>query len=473
MPRSYPTLAFVLLIAALNSHSADSNWPQFRGPGGLGIAGAGNPPVHFGPKSNVVWQVELPTGHSSPCIWGQRIFLTGHANGKLETLCLDRKDGRILWRATAPAEKVEQFHRIGSPAASTPCTDGERVYVYFGSFGLLAYDFDGNEKWRKPLPFPIVEFGAGTSPLIAGEKLILVCDQDMNSFLLAVDKRSGKDVWRTDRSEFRRGFSSPFLWKHGNTEELVVAGSLWVKSYDPKDGKERWSARGMARVANASPVSGDGLLIVSSWNVGGDEGDRIAMPPFEQFAAQNDKDKNGTLAKDEFPAGPFKDRFSQIDVNKDGIVTRKEFEDMGSMFERAENQVFAIKPGGRGDITDTHVVWKINRHLPYVSSPLCVKGRVYTIKDGGLASCYDTKTGSISYQAERLDAEGSYYTSAITADGRIYAASQKGRVVVYETGDTLTVLARNDMGEQVFATPAILDGRIYLRTEKRLFCFGR
>ncbi|MBI3877725.1 MAG: PQQ-binding-like beta-propeller repeat protein [Verrucomicrobia bacterium] len=465
-------VSLVLFVSAGLAFAAESNWPQFRGPGGLGI-GTGKPPVEFGPEKNVLWKVAVPHGHSSPCIWGGKIFLTGLNNGKLETLCLDRADGHVLWRTAAPADKIEPTHRIGSPASQTPCTDGERLYVYFGSFGLLAYDLDGKELWRKPLPLPIVEFGTGASPILAGGNVIILCDQDMNSFLLAVNARTGKEVWRTDRSEFRRSFSSPFLWKHDGAEEIIVAGSLWVKSYDVKDGRERWFSRGMARVSNASPVAGDGVLIVSSWNVGGDEGDRIAMPPFEQFLAENDKNKDGVLTLDEFPKGPFRDRFSQIDVNKDGRVTHEEYDNMRDMFAKAENQIFAIKPGGHGDITDTHVAWKVNRHLPYVSSPLCANGRAYAVKNGGLASCYDARSGSVIYQAERLDAPGDYYSSAIGADGRIYVASQKGTVVVYDAGDTLRVLARNEMGEQIFATPAVLDGKIYLRTEKHLFAFGR
>ncbi len=467
MIRSFVLILFCGAIVG----AAESNWPQFRGPGGLGI-GTGKPPVEFGPDKNVVWKAEVPHGHSSPCIWGMRLFLTGLDNGKLVTLCLDRADGRELWRVVAPAEKIEPTHRIGSPAAPTPCTDGERLYVYFGSFGVLAYDFTGKEVWRKALPVPVVEFGTGASPILADGKVIIANDQDVGSCLLALDSRTGAEAWRVERPEFRRSFSSPFLWRHDGIEELVLAGSLWVRSYDVKDGRERWSARGMARVSNATPVAGDGVLIVSSWNVGGDEGERVEMQPFEEFIAANDKNKDGVLTFDEFPAGPVKDRFSQIDVDKDGRVTKDEYNHMRDMFAQAVNQLFAIKPGGHGDITETHVLWKVSRHLPYVSSPLCFNNRVYTFKNGGLASCYDAITGAIVYQAERLDSPGDYYSSAIGADGRVYVASQKGTVVVLDAGDAPRVLARNQMGEPVFATPAVLDGRIYLRTAKYLYVFG-
>jgi outer membrane protein assembly factor BamB len=386
---------------------------------------------------------------------------------------VSRTDGHELWRTAAPAQKIEATHRIGSPAAPTPCTDGKLVYAYFGSFGVLAYDWNGKEVWRKPLPAPVVEFGTGASPILADGKLIIVADQDVGSFLLALDAKTGAEAWRVHRSEFRRSFSTPLVWKHDGLEELIVAGSLWVRSYDLKDGKQRWSARGMARVSNASPVAADGLLFVSSWNVGGDEDDRVVMEPFDAFAAVNDTSKDGILIRDEFPKGPVKDRFSQMDADKDERVTRAEYEMMRSMFAEAANQLFAIKPGGSGDITDTHVVWQVSKHLPYVSSPVVANGRVFTMKNGGLASCYDARSGSPIYQAERVEAPGDYYSSSATADGRIYVTSQRGTVVVIDTAsDTLKVLARNELHAAIFASPAIVDGVIYLRTDKHLFAFG-
>lgn len=464
----------VLIASAAAAFAANVDWPQFRGPDGLGI-GTGRPPVEFGPEKNLVWKSDVPFGHSSPCIVGNQIFLTGLDEGKLVTLCVDRADGHELWRSVARVDKIEPMHRIASAASPTPCSDGERVYVYFGSFGLLAYDLQGKEQWRMPLPVPIVEFGTGASPILADGKVIVVCDQDMGSYLLAVDAKTGQRAWRTERPEFLRSFSSPFLWKHDGAEEIVVAGSLWVRSYAPKDGHELWSCQGMARVSNATPVAGDGMLLVSSWNVGGDAGDRVTMAPFDEFLSEHDANHDGVLTKDEFPPGPIKDRFSQMDVNKDGKVTREEYEHMRDMFSQAVNQMFAIQPGGHGDITKTNVLWSVSRHLPYVSSPLWYHGRVYAVKNGGLASCYDAHTGNIIYQAERLDAPGDYYSSAVAADNRVYVTSQKGTVVVIDASNDATqlkVLARNAIGEPVFATPALLGGKIFVRTDKHLFAFG-
>ena len=464
------TLLLALTFLAASTHAA--NWPQFRGPDAAGNAN-GKAPVHFGPKTNLIWSTELPLGHSSPILWGNRIFLTGVDAGKLVTLGLDRATGKLLWTTPAPAEKLEATHRISNPAAPTACTDGERVVVYFGSFGLLAYDFAGKELWRHPLPTPVVEFGAGSSPIIVGDLVIQLCDSDMDSFLIAVDKRTGKQAWKVERPSHRRGFATPFVWRHNGIEELIVNGSLKVSSYEPKTGKLLWTSRGMARVANASPTAGDGLLFIASWNIGGDAGDRLALPPHAEFLAQYDKNQDGKLAKDEFPTGPFKDRFSQFDLDKDGFVTKAEYEGMADQFVQAENAIFAVKPGGRGDISETHIAWKQNRSLPYVASPLYHNGRVYSVRSGGMASCLNAKTGEVIYRDERLGALGDYYGSLTAADGNVFAISQKGTVVVFSGSSAPEVLARNEMGETVMSTPAIVDGRIYLRTEKRLMCFGK
>jgi outer membrane protein assembly factor BamB len=446
-------------------------WPQFRGPGGLSVANEGRPPVHFGPSSNVLWKTSLPSGNSSPCIWGDRIFITGYDKPKLQTLCLERATGKILWQKGAPASEIEPSHRIGSPACPTPATDGERVYVYFGSFGLLCYDYEGRELWRKPIPIPVVEFGSSSSPILAGDRLILNCDQDVNSFLVALNKRTGAEFWKKDRGEFRRGFATPLVWRHDGLEELVVPGSLWLRSYDLADGKERWTYRGTSRVACSSPVAGDGMLFSASWNVGGDEGERITMPRFSEVVAEYDQNKDGKFTIDEIPKGPVRERFTQIDVNKDKMVTEEEWNGMAEAFAKAENAVIAIRAGGHGDITKTHLAWKQTRSLPYVSSPLFYKGRLHTIKNGGLASCYEAKTGKVLYQDERLGAPGDYYASAVAADGRVYAVSQKGMVTVLEAADYLNVIARNDLKEDVMATPAIVENNIFIRTSEHLYGF--
>ena len=197
------------------------------------------------------------------------------------------------------------------------------------------------------------------------------------------------------------------------------------------------------------------------------------MPRFAEVVGEYDKNKDGKFSLDELPKGPIRERFTQIDVNKDQLVTPQEWNDMADAFAKAENAVLGIRSGGQGDITRTHLAWKQTRSLPYVSSPLYYQGRLHTVKNGGLASAYDAKTGKVLYQDERLGGTGDYYSSAVAADGRVYVASQKGMVVVFEAADYLNVVARNDLREDVMATPAIAGNRIYYRTAGSLYAFGQ
>ena len=459
------------MFAAVAGTSAEPSWPQFRGSGGLGVAEDADPPVHFSTMENVAWKVALPSGNSSPCIVGDRIFLTAFDQAKLETICLKRSDGKVLWRQPAPCETFEPTHRLGNPATPTPATDGRSVFAYFGSFGLIAYDLEGQEQWRHPLSAPVVEFGTSASPIVAGDKLILACDQDEGSYLIAVDARTGKQLWRKDRGEFRRSFATPIVWRHGGAEELVVPGSIWLKSYRLDDGAELWTYSGTSRVACSSPVANGELLFSASWNVGGDDDSRVTMPPFEEFMRGAGKDPAALLSRDDVPAGPVRDRFSQMDLNKDGKVTREEWEGMRAMFARAGNALLAIRPGGEGDITTSHLAWKSTRSLPYVSSPLLYRDRLYTVKNGGLLSCYEAATGKPLYQDERLGAPGDYYASAVAAHDRIYLVSQNGTLLVLAAGDSLNILAKTELGEKVMATPAIVGDTLYVRTAENFYAF--
>jgi outer membrane protein assembly factor BamB len=189
-------------------------WPQFRGPSSSGL-GDGKPPVHFGPDQNVVWKTSVGVGLSSPIVWEGRVFLTefDQATRHLATLGIDRRTGKILWRRTVAPQQIEKVHELSSPAGATPVTDGERVYVYFGSYGLVSYDLNGTLRWERQLPMPENPYGAVASPIVAGDLLVLN-HQGNDAYLLAVNRRDGRTVWKTDRSRFQYGWSTPVHWRH-------------------------------------------------------------------------------------------------------------------------------------------------------------------------------------------------------------------------------------------------------------------
>lgn len=466
-----PMILRLCLAVAWLSGALAGNWPQFRGPEGRSIASGTEPPAHFGATSNLLWEAEVPPGNSSPVVWGSRVFLTAQEDNQLVVLAFSRSEGQRLWTHPVPTQSLEATHRLGSPASPTPCTDGERLYAYFGSYGVVALNLQGAEVWHRELPVPGVEFGTSASPILAGNLLILVRDQDDGSHLLALDRRTGATVWRRERTGFRRSFATPYLWNHDGTSELIVPGSVALVSYDPATGAELWRYTGTSRVATSSPTSGDGLLFTASWNLGGDSSSRVSMPSWAEFAPDGDQDHDGFLTKAEAPAGPIGERYSQMDFNKDERVTPEEWDSMAAMFAQARNAVLAFRPRGPGVSNTASLAWTSTRSLPYVSSPLFHQGRLFTVKNGGLMSAYEAKTGRVLFQDERLGVTGDYYASAVACGDHLYLASQEGVVVVLRAGDTLEVVARNPLGESVLATPAIADGTLFIRTVEHLFAF--
>ena len=269
---SWTTLLAAVVLLSLGGaaqKSATVWWPQFRGPNSSGL-GQGRPPVHFGPDKNALWKTAVGAGLSSPIVWEGRIFLTefDRAKKQLSTLCIDRRTGKILWRRTVAPEQIEKVHELSSPAGATPVTDGESVYVYFGSYGLLSYDLNGNLKWERRLPSPENPYGAVSSPIVAGELLVLN-HQGKDAYLLGVNRRDGRTVWKTDRSMFQYGWSTPVHWRHDGTDEIVVLGGDFkpnqrLMAYNLADGAERWWVGGLPPSGKSTPVIGDGLLFFAA-----------------------------------------------------------------------------------------------------------------------------------------------------------------------------------------------------------------
>ena len=275
-PRNFLALSICFALPGRLSAaaSADANWPQFRGPNGSGVANAFKPPVKI-VMNQTAWKTPLPRGKSSPVLWNGRIFLTGVEAGRLATLALDAKSGKVLWKKLAAEVRLESVHTANSVAASTPCVDEHGVYVYFGSYGLLCYDHDGRELWRRAIPTPKSMYGVSTSPILCEQRLILVADDDANlpdsklsrSKVIALDKATGEKVWETPRPYNRGVWSTPMIWKHERGTDLVVLGNGRVYGYEPATGAEKWYAAGFAREPIAVPVAGDGQLYVSVANV--------------------------------------------------------------------------------------------------------------------------------------------------------------------------------------------------------------
>jgi outer membrane protein assembly factor BamB len=405
-------LRIVLASAALAAKGETPVWPGFRGPNSSGVAAEATPPIDISPSNSVLWKVRVPWSPSSPCVWYDQIFLTTCSENELQTRCYRRQDGSLAWSRGLKPDKLETFHSTAnSPAAPTPATDGQRLVSYFGSFGLVCYDLKGKELWRHPLPMALSggQYGTSSSPLIAGNLVVVNRDQDEDSFLIAVDLVTGKTAWETPRPEAHGSFGTPIIWRNNGVEEVITPGSLRLKGYALKTGREDWVVQGVSCYACTTPVVGDGLLFFAAESDGKAE---YNYPPWEKFLEKYDKNKDGVVSLDEFEPG-HRDYMRGYDLNRDGKIDKNEWDQILANVAKGENVIVAVKPGGRGDISQSHVAWKFNRRLPYVASLLFYDGRIYLIKNGGMLSSFDAKTGQAIYTQERLDALGNYFSSPV------------------------------------------------------------
>jgi outer membrane protein assembly factor BamB len=446
---------------------AAGDWPQFRGPGGTGVADDQKPPVKFGPKQNLAWKVPVPPGASSPIVVGDKIIFTAFDDGKLFTICYSTVDGKELWKADAKAKSIEPFQHIhGSPAASTPVSDGKRVVTYFGSCGLICYDLDGKEQWRFDLPMAVTnhEFGTGTSPLIADGLVLLARDLSKDSAVYAINLADGSQKWKTDRKA-PTSYSTPVVWNDGDKKVLVVPGALSLTGYDVQGGKALWALDKLSAVACTTPVVYKDMLVHSSWAPGGAD---FKLPAFEDILKAAGDEKLGYITKAGAAKTPFRDFFDNNDPNKDGKITREEWDGLIKTLAAGQNRAIALKPGGKQELA-----WSYTKNLPYVPSPLVYRDRYYILKDGPLMTCLDAKTGKPVFEAERVAKAGPMsYASPVAANGHIYLSALDGTMAVIEAGeDAPEVVHSVKLAEPVRATPAIAHDTLYVRSDKFLYAF--
>ena len=381
-------------------------WPRWRGPSGQGQVAAGQYTDKWSPTTSV-WKVSVPgRGNSSPIVWGDRLFLTtGYNNGeKLSMLAYSRADGKMLWETSIPQNGVEYPHAKNGFASATPATDGQYVYASFGRHGLFAFDFNGKIIWQHK--FGIIDnyHGPAGSPVLYQDRIFIY--QDANpapgqaAFVGAFDKKTGKPIWQTPRSE-NVGWGTAVVITTGTRDELIVSSQRRVAAYDPDSGKELWSARGMSFEVIPTPVVGHGLVFASSGR-----------------------------------AGP----------------------------------TLAIRPGGSGDVTSTHVAWSSPRGSPFVPSGIIVGDLLYLINDmQSILTVVEAATGKPVYQ-DRLGValrEG-FSASPVHVNGKIYFTNDEGQTFVVEHGRTFKLLHVNELGDQTLASPALVDGTWYWRTRSTL-----
>jgi len=387
-------------------------WPCWRGPGSQGIAPAGTPPVHFGPTQSVRWKAAVSgQGHSSPVVWDGRVLLTTALPKTdpptLAVLCLDRNDGRLLWQTEVGAARGPTHPKNGH-ASATVATDGTHVLAFFGSTGLFCLDLNGKQLWKADLGTLDHKWGTASSPLLSGDLAVQLCDSETTAFLVAMDKTTGREVWRTARQS-TECWSTPVaatVTENGRqrTEILVNGGGEGgqgsVVAYSPDDGRELWRVSGTTELVTPTILLAGGL----AFSVSG---------------------RNGPI--------------------------------------------FAVRPGGSGDVSAGRVAWRIRRGGPYIPSGVVYRNRLYLVSDAGVLSCYNAGNGELLWRA-RL--RGVFSASLVAAAGRIYATSEQGTVYVVLAADLFAQLAANPMNERCLATPAVAGDALLVRTAGHVYCLA-
>jgi outer membrane protein assembly factor BamB len=475
---------------------APANWPQFRGPNASGVAVEARPPVHFGTDTNLLWKTAVPAGISAPVVWGDRVFLTGFAGSQLVTLAYDARSGEELWRQVAPAERIEECHQFSSPAAPTPCTDGERVYAYFGSFGLIAYDFGGREVWRRAMERLPSKYGTASSPILADGRLILQHDGDStNASLVALSPATGRLEWQSWRTRAGAAYSTPMVWRHDGRAELIVQGKGRVTAYALEGGEPKWWVRGWGGdAAVTTPVAGAGMLFVGGSGMGDPSEPDEPLFNWQKLLADLDANQDGQLALNEVPESlvwhirkevpkevpgnllRLRDLLQWFtDANKDQLITKAEWDaDEAYVKDKFNADRFVgIRPGGQADSTETHVTWETTKGLGEMPSALFYQGRLHFVRDGAMWTVIEPQTGRRLLDRERLGIGGQIVASPVAANGHIYVVNGSGTFAVLRAGDTLDVVAVNKLGESVRTTPAIAGNVLFVRSTGHLWAFGR
>jgi outer membrane protein assembly factor BamB len=401
------------------------NWPGWRGPSGDGVSTGKGIPTKWSSTENIAWRIAVPgEGHSSPIVWGDKVFLTSSLTEKNKRilLCIDRLSGQTVWQRDVVQSPPETIHRLNSRASGTPATDGKQVYVTFmraegdkviapnvgserlitpGKIIVAAYDLDGNEKWKTNVGDFVSAHGFNTCPVLFEDSVILNGDHDGDAYLVALDRQSGRERWRTRRENKTRSYVTPIIREIDGITQMILSGSLCVASYDPRNGKRHWIVDG----------------------------------PTEQFVASMVYDGKYVFATGGYP----------------------------------ERHTLAIRPGGKGNVTDTHIAWRTTRGAAYVPSPIISGRYLLMVADSGIASCFEARTGKRHWM-ERLP--GGHSPSPVSADGLVYFVSDRGVTTIIRPSETFAVIAKNELGEPVSASPAISQGQIFLRTHQHLYCIG-
>ena len=467
--------AALVVAGALSAQGqpAVAAWNRFRGPNGTGMA-EGKYLAEIGPEQGVIWKRSFPEGHSSPVLSARLLFLTAVEDDKLYTYAVNRSDGATVWRQPAPRPRRTEFHGKNGPAAASAAVDGDTVVVFFDEYGMLAYDHDGKERWRMPLgPFFNI-YGMGASPILIGDTVVLPCDDGKHSYVIGVDKHSGAVRYQVDRPNAVSGHCTPVVYQppKGNTQ-FLLPGSFLLDAYDAVTGERVWWIRGLPSEMKSVPVLlGDTLWIHGFGSPQNNKGRQIELPEFADALKELDKDTDHLLSKAELTDERISRYYEFLDLDQNGTLNEDEWRLCRASFASV-NSAMAVRVGGEGDMTDKSVLWQYYRSIPQLPSPLIYDDVYYLLADqGGMVVTISADKGELIEKARVGAAGDAYFTSPVCGDGKIYLLSEAGRLTVLAAGKELKPIHTAEFQEPCFATPALCDNRIWLRTHGHLYCLG-
>jgi outer membrane protein assembly factor BamB len=468
------------------SVSSQNEWPQFRGPEGTGIClDEQIYPISLDAEKNMIWAVSINTGLSSPVISGERIFLTAHRRDTFEVFCHDLETGALLWKTEKYADTIQRFHPVSSAAAPTVATDGEHVVAYFGSYGLICLDTEGLLLWERRLPLQGNMYGVSVSPVFIDGKLVFSRDNDVLSYLEVINPATGETIWRADRPTYKGNWSTPGFCKVNGRIQVLIYGVFSMKAYDLENGEEMWVLPKLTDEPATTPLFAHDLVYVTTYNMKTNP-EVLGLPTFDSLINLYDKNSDSLLSFEEIKSNksilsrydadgegdhPLPGFFRWLDQDRNGQLTGSEWtkiENWIGSFDWRNALIAMQPPEEKGGLPK--IIWEHEFGVPECPSPIIIDSLIYMVKNGGIFSCLNAISGELVYQKD-IGAGGPYYASPVYADGKIYLASTRGVVTVIKEGPDFKIISQTDIGERIMATPALVKGKVILRSNKALYAF--
>lgn len=462
MPKTAALGLALLMVSHARGVAEASDWPRFRGPNGTGVGEVSGLPGELSPAT-ARWQLPVPFGHSSPIVVGSTVLLTALEGETLVTIAIHSRAGTERWRRSVPRLRVDAIAPESGPAVTTPVSDGSSIFAFFPEFGLVAYDLEGNERWRHPMPPFESYYGLAGSPVVEGGMLVLVCDQSRDAFIVGIDTATGREVWRQQREVTGESWTTPVVYG-ANTESaaILVFGTSFLDAYAPRSGERLWRVPGFGFTPVASPVvAGDRLFAVAA-----DQGEQPMPTADEMF--RSDADRDGRLTAPEMASSPFAGLFGWLDVDGDGFLGRSEYDARRDGLLSPDYGLVAVDLAA----TPPEILWRQRKSLPYIPTPIVYRDILFLIRDGGILTSYDPGSGQVLQQARIEGAIEPFSPSPVAADGRLYLASSDGKIATVTAQAKWQTVTVSDLDESIFASPAIGDGRLFVRTRTKLYAFG-